>query len=36
MFKKHGFDVIYDETTGAHTWIVWRDYLHGFAPKLFQ
>ena len=36
MFKKRGFDVIYDETSGAHTWIVWRNYLHDFAPKLFQ
>jgi len=36
MFKKHGFDVAYDETTGAHTWIVWRNYLHDFAPRLFQ
>jgi len=36
MFKKHGFEVIYDETPGAHTWIVWRNYLHDFAPKLFQ
>jgi enterochelin esterase-like enzyme len=36
MFKKHGFDVVYDETPGAHTWIVWRNYLHDFAPKLFQ
>jgi enterochelin esterase family protein len=36
MFKKHGFDVIYRETEGAHTWIVWRDYLHEFVPQLFQ
>jgi enterochelin esterase-like enzyme len=36
MFKKHGFDVVYDETEGGHTWIVWRDYLNDFAPKLFQ
>ncbi len=36
MFKKHNFDVAYDETAGGHTWIVWRDYLHGFAPRLFQ
>lgn len=36
MLKKHQFDVIYDETEGAHTWIVWRQYLHDFAPKLFQ
>jgi len=36
LFKKHGFDVVYQETEGAHTWIVWRDYLHEFAPQLFQ
>jgi enterochelin esterase family protein len=36
MLKKHQFDVAYDETAGAHTWMVWREYLHDFAPKLFQ
>jgi enterochelin esterase-like enzyme len=36
MFKKHKLEVAYDETEGGHTWIVWREYLHGFAPKLFQ
>lgn len=36
MFKKHGFDVTYRETEGAHTWIVWREYLNEFAPLLFQ
>lgn len=36
MFKKNAFEVVYDETPGAHTWIVWRNYLHDFAPKLFQ
>ena len=36
MFKKHGFDVVYKETDGAHTWINWRNYLNEFAPKLFQ
>lgn len=36
MFKEHGFDVVYDETEGAHTWIVWREYLREFAPRLFQ
>lgn len=36
MFKKHGFDVIYNETSGAHTWINWRLYLNEFAPMLFQ
>jgi enterochelin esterase-like enzyme len=36
MFKKHHFDVVYHETGGAHTWDNWRDYLHEFAPLLFQ
>jgi enterochelin esterase family protein len=36
MFKKHGFNVAYEEGPGAHTWIVWREYLHQFAPMLFQ
>jgi enterochelin esterase family protein len=36
MLKKHGFNVIYDESTGGHTWINWRNYLNEFAPKLFQ
>jgi enterochelin esterase-like enzyme len=36
MFKKHGFDVKYDETEGAHTWLVWREYLPGFVPQLFR
>lgn len=36
MLKKHGFDVVYNETPGAHTWINWRHYLNEFAPQLFQ
>ncbi|MCI0747448.1 MAG: hypothetical protein L0Y58_18750 [Verrucomicrobia subdivision 3 bacterium] len=36
MLKKHGFAVVYNETSGAHTWIVWRDYLNQFAAELFQ
>lgn len=36
MFKKHQFDVVYEEGDGGHTWIVWRQYLHRFAPQLFQ
>lgn len=35
LFRKYGFPVEYKETGGAHTWIVWRNYLHEFAPKLF-
>lgn len=36
MFKSHGFDVVYEEGEGGHTWINWRAYLAEFAPKLFQ
>lgn len=36
MFKKHGFEVGYEESEGAHTWIVWQEYLNQFVPKLFQ
>jgi len=36
MLKKHGLDVVYKETDGAHTWINWRNYLNEFAPQLFQ
>ena len=36
MLKKHKFDVVYEEGEGGHTWIVWREYLNTFAPKLFR
>jgi enterochelin esterase family protein len=36
LFKKHGFTPEYAETPGAHTWVVWRQYLGEFAPRLFQ
>jgi enterochelin esterase family protein len=36
MFKSHGFDVVYLETEGGHTWLNWRDYLHQFVPLLFS
>ena len=36
LFERHGFDVVYKETEGAHTWINWRSYLHEFAPQLFK
>lgn len=35
MFKKHGFDPVYKESGGGHTWINWRNYLREFAPQLF-
>jgi enterochelin esterase family protein len=36
MLKKHGFTPAYKESEGAHTWLVWRNYLNEFAPLLFQ
>ena len=36
LLRSHGFDVTFNETDGAHTWMNWRDYLHEFAPLLFQ
>lgn len=36
MLKNHGFDVVYKETDGAHTWINWRNYLNEFSPLLFK
>ncbi len=35
LLKKHGFDVVFKETPGAHTWINWRNYLNEFASQLF-
>jgi enterochelin esterase family protein len=36
MLEKHGFDVVYEESAGGHTWINWREYLSKFAPQLFR
>ncbi len=36
LFKKHGFEPVFQESAGAHTWINWREYLNQFAPRLFQ
>ncbi len=36
MLKKHGFEPVFQESPGAHTWINWRNYLNEFAPQLFQ
>jgi enterochelin esterase-like enzyme len=36
LFRRHGFNVVYSETTGAHTWSNWRDYLVEFTPLLFK
>lgn len=36
VLRRHGFDVVYHETEGGHTWINWRKYLAEFAPLLFK
>ena len=33
--KKYGFNPVYEESSGGHTWINWRNYLNQFAPQLF-
>lgn len=36
LFQKHGFNVVYKETDGGHTWDKWREYLQEFASQLFR
>ena len=36
LLQKHGFNPVFLESQGAHTWLNWRDYLSQFAPQLFQ
>jgi enterochelin esterase-like enzyme len=36
MFKKHGYQPVFQQSAGAHTWTNWREYLNEFAPQLFQ
>ena len=36
LLRKHGFNIVFEESSGAHTWINWRNYLNEFAPQLFQ
>jgi enterochelin esterase-like enzyme len=36
LLKKHGFDPVFHESPGGHTWINWRNYLSEFTPLLFQ
>ena len=35
VLKSHGFDVVFHESSGGHTWINWRQYLNDFAQLLF-
>ena len=36
LLKKHGFDVVYKESAGGHTWINWREYLNELSGLLFK
>ncbi|MCX6631017.1 MAG: alpha/beta hydrolase-fold protein [Candidatus Solibacter sp.] len=36
LLKKHGFNAVFKESPGGHTWLNWRNYLSEFAPQLFQ
>jgi enterochelin esterase family protein len=36
LLKKHGFNPVFKESPGGHTWINWRNYLAEFTPQLFQ
>jgi enterochelin esterase-like enzyme len=36
VLKKDGFNYVYNETSGWHSWSNWRIYLSDFAPRLFK
>jgi enterochelin esterase-like enzyme len=36
MLRKNGFSPVFKESAGGHTWLNWQEYLHEFAPQLFQ
>jgi len=36
MLNKHGFNAVFHQGPGGHTWLNWRSYLNEFAPQLFQ
>ncbi len=36
LLKKDGFNYVFRETPGGHTWANWRIYLSEMAPLLFQ
>jgi enterochelin esterase-like enzyme len=35
LFQKHGYQPVFHESAGAHTWTNWREYLNEFAPQVF-
>jgi enterochelin esterase-like enzyme len=36
LLEKAGIKHVWLESSGAHVWTVWREYLADFAPRLFQ
>lgn len=36
LLKKHGFEPVFQQSAGAHSWFNWRNYLVEFTPQLFQ
>jgi enterochelin esterase-like enzyme len=36
LLSRHGFKPDFQETTGGHVWINWRNYLNEFVPQLFK
>ena len=36
LFKRNGYQPVFKETPGGHTWINWQQYLNEFAPQLFR
>lgn len=36
MLNRHGFPATFRESSGAHSWTNWREYLYQVAPQLFQ
>jgi enterochelin esterase family protein len=36
LLKKHGFNLVFKDSPGGHTWLNWRNYLIEFAPQLFR
>jgi len=36
LLRKHGYQPVFQESAGAHTWTNWREYLNEFAPQLFR
>jgi enterochelin esterase family protein len=35
VLKKHGFEPVFKESPGTHSWFNWRNYLIEYAPQLF-